>query len=291
MTLGKPSTAPRTALLASRIRFEEKRILEALERRGVPCTHIDTRTVRHHMEEPPPAWDLVLNREISATKALYAALTFEASGVTVVNSSAAIEICGDKWRTSLALHRAGIPTPRASLALTTEAAQQTAEEIGYPVVIKPLVGSWGRRVALLPDAEATRTVLEHCDAIPSPQAQIIYLQRYVDKPGRDIRVIVVGGVPIGAVYRMSDEWRTNVARGSRTEPCALTDDIAGLAVAAAAQTGAEIAGVDLAEDVDGGLYVLEVNHGVEFKGFQEALEGRVDVAEEIADRLVTEVWK
>jgi [lysine-biosynthesis-protein LysW]--L-2-aminoadipate ligase len=101
----------------------------------------------------------------------------------------------------------------------------------------------------------------------------------------------VGGVPIGAVYRMSDEWRTNVARGSRTEPCALTDDIAGLAVAAAAQTGAQIAGVDLAEDVDGGLYVLEVNHGVEFKGFQEALEGRVDVAEEIADRLVTEVWK
>ncbi|MFD8818615.1 RimK family alpha-L-glutamate ligase [Streptomyces sp. NPDC059627] len=280
------STAPRTALLASRMRFEENRILEVLDRRGIPCTTIDTRTVRHHLHDAPPPWDLVLNREISATKALYAARTFEAAGVPVLNSATAIETCGDKWRTSLALRAAGIPTPPAALALTAEAAEEAAAEIGYPVVLKPLVGSWGRRVALLPDAAALRTLLEYSEALPSPLAKLVYLQRYVDKPDRDIRVIVVGGTPVGAMYRTSDGWRTNVARGAVTTPCELTDDIAKLAAAAARETGARIAGVDLVEDSGGGLHVLEVNHGVEFRGFQAAHPGRIDVAEIIVDRLV-----
>lgn len=280
------STAPRTALLASRMRFEEKRLLEVLDRRGIPRTVIDTRTVRHHLNDTPPPWDLVLNREISATKALYAALSYESAGVTVVNSAAAIETCGDKWRTSLALRAAGVPTPPAALALTAEAAEEAAEEIGYPVVLKPLVGSWGRRVALLPDAAVLRTVLEYSEALPSPLAKLAYLQRYVDKPDRDIRVIVVGGTPIGAMYRTSDGWRTNVARGATTTSCPLTDDLAKLAATAARETGADLAGVDLVEDADGGLQVLEVNHGVEFKGFQEAHADRVDVAELIVEQLV-----
>lgn len=285
------STAPRTALLASRTRFEEKRLLEVLDRRGIPRTVIDTRTVRHHLHDTPPPWDLVLNREISATKALYAALSYESAGVTVVNSAAAIEICGDKWRTSLALRAAGVPTPPAALALTAQAAEEAAEEIGYPVVLKPLVGSWGRRVALLPDAGALRTVLEYSEALPSPLAKLAYLQRYVDKPDRDIRVIVVGGTPIGAMYRTSDGWRTNVARGATTTACPLTDDLAKLAATAARETGADLAGVDLVEDADGGLQVLEVNHGVEFKGFQEAHADRVDVAELIVERLVLGIDK
>ncbi|WP_329454046.1 RimK family alpha-L-glutamate ligase [Streptomyces sp. NBC_01497] len=285
----RPTPAPRTALLASRVRFEEKRILEALDRRGIPRTLIDARTVHQHLDDGRPPWDLVLNREISATRALYAALTFEAMGVPVLDSAAAVETCGDKWRTSLALRAAGIPTPPAALALTAEAGEEAAERLGYPVVLKPLVGSWGRRVALLPDAAALRTVLEYCDALPSPQAKLVYLQSYVDKPDRDIRVIVVGGTPIGAVYRRSDEWRTNVARGSTTEPCELTPDIAAPAAAAAKETGAQIAGVDLVEDRDGRPYVLEVNHGVEFKGFQHAHGDRTDVAQEIVDRLVLEV--
>ena len=282
-----PGTADRIALLVSRVRNEENAILSALERRGVPCDRIDPRTLHRRQPGPAVPWRTVLNREISATRALYGALVLEAGGARVVNSSAAIETCADKWRTTAAVGRAGLPTPRTSLALTPQAALAAAEELGYPVVLKPLVGSWGRRIARLGDAETAQALLEYCEALPGPQSQIIYLQEYIDKPGRDIRVIVVGGTPIGAVYRISDQWRTNVARGGSTQPCPLSDDIVKLAAAAATAVGADLAGVDLIEDADGAPMVLEVNHGVEFTGFQAVHRGRVDVAEAVADHLLS----
>lgn len=289
MTASTPG--PRLALLASRIGFEEKRILEALGRRGRSCAHLDTRGLRCDLDGGAVRWDAVLNREISATSALYAALALEATGARVLNPASAVEVCGDKWRTSAALHRAGLPTPRTVLALTSAAAEAAAEELGYPVVVKPLTGSWGRRVALAKDADAARSLFEYCEAMPSPAARLIYLQSYVDKPGRDIRVLVVGGQVLGAVYRRSQDWRTNVARGATTEPCPLTDDLTKLAVAAAEETGAGIAGVDLVEDAEGALLVLEVNHRVEFAGLQAALTDRVDIAAAIADHLVTEATR
>ncbi|GAA1083404.1 lysine biosynthesis protein LysX [Kitasatospora arboriphila] len=282
------SPRPRIALLASRIGFEEKRILEALARHGLSCTHLDTRSLHREPDAAPAPWDAVLNREISATRALYAALALEAAGTKVLNSAAATETCGDKWRTSVALRRAGVPTPRTALALTPEAAEAAAEELGYPVVLKPLTGSWGRRVALLRDRDTARSLFEYCEAMPSPAGRLVYLQAYVDKPDRDIRVAVIGGRAVAAVYRRSADWRTNVARGATTEPCPLTDDLAKLGVAAADGVGAGIAGVDLVEDARGGLYVIEVNHRVEFAGLQAAAGDRVDIGAAIAGHLVEE---
>ncbi len=275
------------ALLASRIRADDKRILAALERRRAPIEHVDTRRLTFSAQSLRAPWQLVLNREISATRARYAAHCLEQAGALVVNSAAATDVCADKWLTSLALQRDGIPTPRTSLALTPDAALEELNAFGYPAVLKPLTASWGRRVSLLREPDAARAVLEHCAALPAPQAQLIYLQEYIDKPGRDIRVVVIGGRPIAASYRVAeDDWRCNVALGAHSLPCPLTLELAKIAMAAASAVHSDIAGVDVVEDGDGTLLVLEVNHNVEFAGMQEAHGDRVDLAEELVDYLL-----
>jgi [lysine-biosynthesis-protein LysW]---L-2-aminoadipate ligase len=277
------------AVVASRVRFEEKLLFKALEAREIPHVLLDPRTLHVALDDVAPPWETALVREIGATRALYAALALESLGVRTVNGSDAIRISGDKWKTALALREAGLPAPRTVLALDPEAVPAAAEELGYPVVLKPLHGSWGRRVVLLRDPEEAGAVLEYCAALPSPHSQILCVQEPIGKPGRDVRAIVVGGEVLGATYRLAaaDGWRTNVALGGDSLPCALDDDAAALAAAAAQATGAEIAGVDLLEGHGGELYVLEVNAGVEFRGFASALD--VDVAGAIVDYMTAEV--
>ncbi|WP_067503750.1 RimK family alpha-L-glutamate ligase [Actinoplanes sp. TFC3] len=273
-------------LIASRLRLEEKRLLDAFAQRNVEVEVVDPRALRFGLTQTSLPWQVALNREISGTRARYGALSLEAAGVTTLNSAKASEICGDKWQTSVALREAGVPTPHAALALTPEAALDEIAEMGYPVVLKPLSSSWGKRVSLIRDADAAEAVLEHCAALPSPQAHLIYLQAYVEKPGRDIRVVVVGDQAVGAIYRSSKGWRTNVAKGATTTICDLHGDLADIAIGAARAVGADIAGVDLVEDTDGRLLVLEVNSGVEFAGLQRALGEGCDVPGKIADLVI-----
>jgi [lysine-biosynthesis-protein LysW]--L-2-aminoadipate ligase len=277
------------AVLASRIRVEEKLILAALDRCGLPYVCVDTRRLRVEVTAPAPPYAAVLAREISQTRALYAARLFAAAGVPVLNTADVIAVCGDKLSCSLALARAGLPVPRTALALGPEAALASMADIGFPVVLKPVVGSWGRLAALVRDPETARTVLEHRFALPAPQQQVIYIQELIDKPGRDIRVIVVGDEVLGAAYRYADEWRTNVARGGHSEPCPLTDELVRLAVSAAGAMGGGVLGVDVIEDADGRLYLLEVNHTVEFRGFMAAHGNRIDVPAAIVSHLVGSV--
>jgi [lysine-biosynthesis-protein LysW]--L-2-aminoadipate ligase len=228
----------------------------------------------------------VLNREIGQVRAAYAARCLASAGVDVANSADATEVCGDKWRTTMALQAARVPTPRTALGLTPKAALAALDSIGYPALIKPLVGSWGRLVARLPDRACAEGVLEYVAALPGPQSHLGYVQELIDKPDRDIRVIVVGGEVLGAVYRTGESLRTNVALGGETRPCEVTPEITKLSIDAAAAVGADIAGIDLIEDRDGRLLVLEVNHRVEFSGFQSALADRVDVADHIVGHLL-----
>src|SRR5262249_12119982 len=146
-------------------------------------------------------WDFALNREIGQVRAAYAARCLATAGVDVVNSADATELCGDKWHTTVALEAAGVPTPRTALGLTPEATLAALDSIGYPALIKPLVGSWGRLVARLSDRASAEAVLEYVAALPGPQSHLGYVQELIDKPDRDIRVIVVGGEVLGAVYR------------------------------------------------------------------------------------------
>jgi [lysine-biosynthesis-protein LysW]--L-2-aminoadipate ligase len=246
----------------------------------VRYTHLDTRQFAAAVSSPAGEvgqFDAVLCREISLSRGYYACLLLEAQGAITVNRAEVIGVCGDKARTSLMLAAAGLPTPRTVVALTPDAALEAAEKLGFPVVAKPLTGSWGRLVTVLRDRQEAQAVLEHRAALPGPQQHVVYLQELVDKPGRDIRVLVAGDEVIGASYRYGAEWRTGVAGGGTSRPCPLSPELTGLALGAARAVGGGVLGIDLVESPDG-LQVLEVNHTPEFRGFATAHGDAIDVA-------------
>jgi [lysine-biosynthesis-protein LysW]---L-2-aminoadipate ligase len=259
------------AFVASRVRVEEKLLLAELDRRGIGYQIVDPRTAVFTVDGRDLPYRSALLREISHYRALYGAKILEHSGVRVINSAEAVARCGDKLETTLALQRAGLPVPRCALALTPEAAAATLAEFGYPAVVKPLTGSWGRMVSRLNDQDAATAVLEHRAALQNPLHRITYIQEYVDKPARDIRGLVAGDEVVGAVYRVSEDWRTNTARVADTRPCPVTDELAEILIATAKAIGDGFYGIDLLEDRDGAIYVNEVNHTPEFHGAAQAL--------------------
>lgn len=273
------------AVVASQVRMEEKALFAALDRRRAPWAHLDPR--RFLAEIPParPAFCRALNREIGQARALAVGELLEAAGVPTVNAPSVIACCGDKLRTSLALAAAGLPAPRTVVALGPEAAVEAMERIGFPVIVKPVVGSWGRLSAVVRDRETASIVLEHREALPSPQRHVTYVQELVDCGGTDVRVIVVGDEVVGAMRRVGRDWRANVARGGEATAFVPDEELVKLALDAARAVGGGILGVDLVVDGDGRPLVVEVNHRVEFAGFLAAHAGRVDVAGAIVDHL------
>jgi [lysine-biosynthesis-protein LysW]---L-2-aminoadipate ligase len=272
------------AFLASRIRLEERLLLDELDRRSVPVQVIDTRTAVFPLTG---SYRGVFSREISHQRNVYAARLLEHAGLRVVNSAAVIGLCGDKLRTTLALENAGLPVPRWFASLTPQAAVDHLPSFGFPAVIKPLTGSWGHLAARVTDANMAEAVLEHRDALPGPAHQITYVQEYIDKPGRDIKAYVMGDEVAGAIYKVSPHWRTNTARGGQAAPCPLDDELVKLLRGAAAAAGPGVLGIDVIEDRDGARYVNEVNHTPEFHGAIEVLG--VDLVGRYVDYVLAEL--
>jgi [lysine-biosynthesis-protein LysW]--L-2-aminoadipate ligase len=188
---------------------------------------------------------------------------FEANGIPVVNSSAVAERCGDKYVTSQLLAQNSIPTPRVLMAFDPEAALRAVEAMGYPCVLKPVVGSWGRLLAKIDNSAMAQAIIEHKASL-GVNHQIFYVQEYVEKPGRDIRAFVVGEEAICAIYRTSENWITNTARGGQASNCPITPEIADLCRQTAQVIGQGLLAIDLLETPDG-LTLIEVNHTMEFR--------------------------
>ena len=254
----------RVAVLCSRLRIEEKLLRDALQRHGVTVEVVDDRELVFEVTSPPRAWDVVLQRSLSQTHGLAAARVLAAAGVAVVNTPEVTALCADKLATTALLHAAGVPVPRTLVAFSSEAALRAASELGYPVVLKPVSGSWGRLLARLNDRDAAEAVFEDRTVLGSPEQSIFYVQEHVAKPGRDIRAFVVGDEVICAVYRESAHWITNTARGATTRNCAVTGDIERLCLRSAAAVGGGVLAVDLLEGGDR-LLVSEVNATMEFR--------------------------
>ncbi len=253
------------ALLCSRIRVEEKLLIAELDRRGVAYDRIDDGELALRFDRRNFDYDTVFERSISFGRTLYTLQTLESWGVRCVNAANVVATCGDKALTHIALERAGVPLPKTALAFTPESALAAIEELGYPAVIKPVVGSWGRMVARVNDRDAAEAVLEDRATLGSWQQQIFYIQELIRKPGRDIRAFVVGDEPICAIYRTSDHWITNTARGGKASNCPVSGAVGEIALQAAKAVGGGILAVDLVEDHDGRLLVIEVNHTMEFR--------------------------
>ncbi len=262
----------RTALLHSLLRPEEKLLIEAAGRMSLDMTLVDVDSVDLADLHAFDGFDLVLNRVMSADRALYAARVLEEAGIPNINGPDLIALCQDKYLTSLRLKAAGVPVPAFGLAFGLKQAEDFIAAVGgYPVVAKPCIGSWGRLISRINDRDALEAVLEHRQYMGSSRMKALYLQEYIAKPGRDIRVFCFGGRARCAIYRYAEHWITNTARGARTENCPVTPELERLSSQAAGAMGEGVLALDIFE-TGRGLLVNEINHTMEFRN-SEAVTG------------------
>ncbi len=261
----------KVGILYSRVRAEEKLLFEEFERRGLDLELIDDGRLIFEITQGPrfanqfTDFDVVVERCISHARALYSLHILNDRGVKTVNTARVSDTCGNKLQTTSALTRAGVPQPRCLVAYTPESALQAIEEFGYPVVLKPAVGSWGRLLSKINDREAAEAILEHKEVLGSYHHSIFYIQEYVAKPQRDIRAFVIGNETIAAIYRSSAHWITNTARGGQASNCPITPELDAICVAAAKAVGGGVVAIDVFEDPDRGLLINEVNYTMEFR--------------------------
>src|SRR5436309_11533633 len=247
-------------ILCSRVRVEEKALFETLRRRAIPFERLDEDRLQFAIGNGFPHPGVLVDRPVRHARSLYALTLLKAARVPTVNRAKVARICGDKILTTAALARAGRPVPKTVVTFTREAALEAIEAMGYPVVLKPMVGSWGRLLAKINDRDAAEAVLEHKETLGSYQHGIFYIQEYVNKPARDIRAIVVGDRTLGAIYRRSDHWITNTARTGQASACEVTPEIDQLCRKAASAVGGGFHSVDL----------LQHDRGVRGNGVSDA---------------------
>jgi len=251
--------------LHSIIRKDEWLLLDELQHRpNMKVTMIDDREIAFTLGKNKYHVDVVLERCINHSRALHSLRLFESLGITCVNSFKVGNTCGDKLLTSVALAECKVPQPEVRIAFTQESALMAIEEMGYPVVLKPAVGSWGRLLSKVNDRDAAESILEHKRILGSYHHSIYYIQKYVEKNGRDIRSFVVGDECIAAIYRTSAHWITNTARGGKASQCPVTPELREISLRAAEAVGGGVVAIDLFETPNG-LLVNEVNYTMEFK--------------------------
>ena len=259
------------SIIYDKVRFEEKVLYEKTQSKGIKSQIVDAKTITIGTDSKKNDFmlgDIILLRTVSHYRGLYLSASLEFLDFNVINSFKVSETCGNKLMTSIALAKNNIPTPKTQFAFSAESAVEAISKTGFPLVLKPIVGSWGRGIFPLRDHETASMILEMREEDNSPLSRIYYVQEMIDRPPRDIRCIVIGDQAVTAIYRYSaqSEWRTNVARGGKVELAPITKEVEDLALKTAEAVGGGILGVDMMEDKDRGLVVHEVNSTVEFRG-------------------------
>lgn len=275
------SSLPHVAIVYGRLRVEERMLAAAFEQRGIPCDLIDERGIILRPDDRWNQYDVILARNVSQLHAVHTVTMLNAIGIPVINRLDVLEICNDKVRTSALLTRAGIPQPRYQVAFSPDAVLEAIEEFGYPVVLKPPVGSWGRLLARVNDRDMAEALIEHKTTLGSFHHGSFYIQEYVPKQGRDIRAFAIDDRVICAIYRNSEHWITNTARGADATNCPLTPDLEELCRRTSQAIGGGLLAIDLFEHPERGLLVNEVNATIEFRNSIEPTG--VDIPNEIVD--------
>ena len=263
----RPDSSNSLTILYDSIRWEEKALYEAAKKKGIEIDNVDCKNLVLNLNgDSEFAGRTVLQRCVSYYKNVHSTAALEGLGSRVINPLHGAIMCGNKMYAHMLLEKAGVKTPRAISAFSESAAVAALDKFGYPVVIKPTVGSWGRLIALLRDKESAKAIIEDREHM-FPIYQIYYFEEFVERPPRDIRAIVVGERVVGAIYRYSGdgEWKTNMALGGHAEVCPVTKELEDICVKATRALGGQIVGVDLMESKNDGLMVHEVNNTTEFK--------------------------
>jgi [lysine-biosynthesis-protein LysW]--L-2-aminoadipate ligase len=273
-------------ILYDQLRWEEKSLIETAKKKDIKLEVINCRENSFELDKDKSIYcnDIILQRCVSYYNNLHSTAAFEGLGAKMINSLHTAVMCGNKLFTHMELSKSGIAIPKAFCAFSNQSAMNILNKNGYPKVIKPVVGSWGRMIALLKDKEAAEAVIEDREHM-YPLYQVFYFEEFVKRPPRDIRCIVVGDRVVAAIYRYSgdNEWKTNMALGGKAEACKVTNEMEDLCLRAAKTMKGEILGVDLMES-ENGLLVHEVNNTTEFKNTVRVTQ--VDIPSLIIDHLI-----
>ncbi|MGH9972383.1 MAG: lysine biosynthesis protein LysX [Nitrososphaeraceae archaeon] len=274
-------------ILYDQLRWEEKSLIEAAKKKDIKLEVINCRENSIDLDKDEYTYcdDIILQRCVSYYNNLHSTAAFEGLGAKMINSLYTAIMCGNKLFTHMELAKSGIAIPKAFCAFSNQSAMDILNKNGYPKVIKPVVGSWGRMVALLRDKEAAEAVIEDREHM-YPLYHVFYFEEFVKRPPRDIRCIVVGNKVVAAIYRYSgdNEWKTNMALGGKAEACKVTNEMEDLCLKVAKTLKGEILGVDLMESDENGLLVHEVNNTTEFKNTVRVTE--IDIPSLIMDHMV-----
>ena len=266
-------------IVFDRLRTEEKLLQKKAEELGYETSMIDAKITSFDTDSKPEKYDfgdVVLERCVSYYRGLHFTACLEFMDIPVINKFDVANTCGNKMITSMLLKKNNIPTPKTYFSFSAETALENFENIGYPLVIKPIIGSWGRSVMPIKDKDTAEAVIENRQVTDGPQDRIYYLQEMIDRPPRDIRVITVGDQAVSAMYRKSSGgFKTNIALGADPELCEITKEIEDLCEKTSKAVGGGILGIDLMEDKERGLVVHEVNNTVEFKGLVKVSEKNI----------------
>ncbi|MBI2111214.1 MAG: lysine biosynthesis protein LysX [Nitrosarchaeum sp.] len=257
-------------IVFDRLRTEEKMLEKEASNLGHDAVMLDAKTTQINTDSKRKDFDfgdVVLERCVSYFRGLHFTASLEFMDVPVLNKFQVANQCGNKMFMTLLLKKYNVPTPKTYFSFSSESASENIEKVGYPLVIKPVIGSWGRGVMQLKDKDTADALFEIRDITDSPHDRIFYLQELINRPPRDIRVITVGDEPIAAMYRKSSGgFKTNIALGADPELCEITKEIEEISTKASKAMGGGILGIDIMEDEKRGLVVHEVNNTVEFKG-------------------------
>lgn len=279
----------RIAILITHVRAEEKLLIGAFEARGIQPDIILDRDLNFDVTGdagqlapsgvPWSEYALVMERCVSTSRGLYALAILNSWGIPTINTYETAAICADKLRTSIALAQAGVPQPQVRVTFEPNSALEALDQMGYPAVLKPVTGSWGRLLARVTNRESAEAIIEHRQTLGDYNHHTYYAQAYINKPDRDIRAFVIGDRTICAIYRTSPHWITNTARGGQATNCPITPNLDAICTRAAQAVGGGILAIDVLEDTDGQFLVNEINHTMEFRN-SSAPTG-IDIADEV----------
>ena len=269
----------KVCIVFDRLRTEEKMLQKEASNLGHDAVMLDAKITQINTDSKREDFDfgdIVLERCVSYFRGLHFTASLEFMDMPVLNKFDVANVCGNKMFMTLLLKKNNIPTPKTYFSFSSESAAENLEKVGYPLVIKPVIGSWGRGVMPIKDKDTMEAVFEIRNITDSPHDRIYYLQELIKRPPRDIRVITIGDEPIAAMYRKSSGgFKTNIALGADPELCEITKEMGDMAAKASKAMGGGILGIDMMEDNERGLVVHEVNNTVEFKGLAKVAQRNI----------------
>jgi len=269
----------KVCIVFDRLRTEEKMLQKEASELGHEAVLLDAKITQINTDSKKEDYDfgdVVLERCVSYFRGLHFTASLEFMDMPVLNKFDVANVCGNKMFMTLLLKKNNIPTPKTYFSFSSESAAENLEKVGYPLVIKPVIGSWGRGVMPIKDKDTMDAIIEIRNITDSPHDRIFYLQELIKRPPRDIRIITVGDESIAAMYRKSSGgFKTNIALGADPELCEITKEMEDMAAKASKAMGGGILGIDMMEDDERGLVVHEVNNTVEFKGLAKVAKRNI----------------